>query len=319
MARQLRVEYEGAIYHVMNRGDHQESIFWDDEDRRRFVATLGEACTKAGWQVHAYCLMGNHFHLVVETPQPTLVAGMKWFLGTYTQRFNARYQLKGHLFAGRYKALLVDGTDDFYLRVVCNYVHLNPVRSGLIADDKTLADFEWSSYPQYLQPQRERPKWLRVDRLFGELGIARDDGRGRREFRDCMESRRRVEGHAEEELWQGIRRGWRFGAEDFLERLVEMGTAINADASIHEGGAVAETMEEKARKLIGVYLNKQKTKLEELRQKPKGDKMKIQLAAELRKQTTMTMAWIARELNAGAPQTLWGALRTHMEYDNTRD
>ncbi len=87
MARKLRVEYAGAIYHVMNRGDRREAIFDDDQDRTRFVETLGESCAKTGWQVHAYVLMPNHFHLVVETPQPNLVAGMKWFLGTYTARF----------------------------------------------------------------------------------------------------------------------------------------------------------------------------------------------------------------------------------------
>jgi REP element-mobilizing transposase RayT len=115
----------------MSRGDRREDIFLDEEDRRRFLRTLGEVCERAGWQVHAYCLMGNHFHLVVETLQPTLVAGMKWFLGTYTQRFNARHGMRGHLFAGRYKSLVVDGSDDMYLRVVCDYVHLNPARAGL--------------------------------------------------------------------------------------------------------------------------------------------------------------------------------------------
>ena len=97
MARKLRVEYAGAIYHVMNRGDRRELIFIDDADRRRFVETLGEVCAKTGWQVHAYFLMPNHFHLVVETPQPNLVAGMKWLLGTYTSRFNRQHKLFGHL------------------------------------------------------------------------------------------------------------------------------------------------------------------------------------------------------------------------------
>ena len=83
MARKLRVEYPGAVYHVMNRGDRREPIFQDDADRKRWVETPGEACAKTGWQVHAYVLMPNHFHLVVETPQPNLVAGMKWWLGTY--------------------------------------------------------------------------------------------------------------------------------------------------------------------------------------------------------------------------------------------
>ena len=313
MARQLRLEYAGAIYHVMNRGDRQEAIFLDAEDRRRFLKTLGEACEKAGWQVHAYCLMGNHFHLVVETPQPTLVAGMKWFLGTYTQRFNARHQMRGHLFAGRYKSLLVDGSDDIYLRVVCDYVHLNPVRAGLVGVEEKMADYAWSSFPQYLKPPRKRPGWLRVDRVLGEWGIRRDNVAGRREFGDLMEARQRVEGHADEKLWSGIRRGWRFGAEDFLERLVEAGVAENANREIHEGDAVAETMEEKARCLIAEFLVKRKVELEELRVRRKGDPLKIELAAELRKQTAMSMGWIAKELNAGAPKSVWNAMRRLQE------
>jgi REP element-mobilizing transposase RayT len=88
MARKLRIEYPGAIYHGMSRGGRQEPIFRDDEDRQKFIATLGEACAKTGWQVHALWLMRNHFHLVLETPEGNLVAGMKWFLGTYTGRFN---------------------------------------------------------------------------------------------------------------------------------------------------------------------------------------------------------------------------------------
>jgi len=94
---------------VMNRGDRRNAIFEDDEDRQRFWETLGEACAKTDWQVHALCLMDNHFHLVVETPNANLVAGMKWFLGTYTSRFNRRHKEFGHLFSGRYKALIVDG------------------------------------------------------------------------------------------------------------------------------------------------------------------------------------------------------------------
>ena len=110
MPRKLRVEYEGAIYHVMNRGDRREPIFLDEEDRQSFLQTLGEACAKTDWQVHAYCLMSNHFHLVVESPRANLVAGMRWFLGTYTSRFNRRHKLSGHLFSGRYKSLIVDGS-----------------------------------------------------------------------------------------------------------------------------------------------------------------------------------------------------------------
>src|SRR5580765_1468109 len=104
----MRVQYPGAIYHVMNRGDRCEDIFLDDFDRQCFLKTLGEACQKTDWQVHAYCLMCNHFHLVVETPQANLVTGMHWLEGTYTSRFNRRHRYLGHVFSGRYKSPLVD-------------------------------------------------------------------------------------------------------------------------------------------------------------------------------------------------------------------
>src|SRR5882762_9212306 len=132
MARQLRLEYEGAIYHLLSRGDRREDIFRDAGDRNCFLTTLGAACVKTQWQVHAYCLMSNHFHLVVETPRPNLVTGMKWLLGTYTSRFNRRHEEFGHLFSGRYKALIVDGSGDGYLKTVCDYVRLNPVRAKLL-------------------------------------------------------------------------------------------------------------------------------------------------------------------------------------------
>ena len=182
MGRKLRVQYPGAIYHVMNRGDQREPIFEDDLDRQRFLQTLGEACAKTDWQVHAWCLMGNHFHLVIETPQPNLVVGMKWFLGTYTSRFNRRHKLFGHLFSGRYKALVVGGSGNGYLKTVCDYVHLNPVRAKLLPSEEPLRAFQWSSFAEYLKAPARRPPWLRVDRLLGEMGIAQDTLGGRRQF-----------------------------------------------------------------------------------------------------------------------------------------
>jgi REP element-mobilizing transposase RayT len=132
MPRQLRLEYPGAIYHVMNRGDRREDIVWDDADRRRFAETLDQACGKTGWPVPAFCLMRNHFHLVVETPQANLIAGMQWLLGTYTARFNRRHKVFGHWLSGRYKSLLVDGSGGGHLKTVCDYVHLNPARAKLL-------------------------------------------------------------------------------------------------------------------------------------------------------------------------------------------
>ena len=165
MPRQLRIQYEGAIYHVMSRGDRREDIVHNSADRELWVKTFGEASAKCDWEVHAYCLMRNHFHLVVETPLGNLVSGMKWLLGTYTIRFNARHRLNGHLFAGRYKSLVIDDSDSSYFRVACDYVHLNPVRAGLLKPEQRLREYVWSSYPAYLCSPTKRPLWLQTDRL----------------------------------------------------------------------------------------------------------------------------------------------------------
>ena len=127
MPRPLRIEYAGARYHVMSRSVDGKRFSTMMRIGKNFLRMLGQACLKTGWQVHAYCLMNNHFHLVIETPQPNLSLGMKWLLGTYTQRFNRRHRHWGHLFGGRYKAQLIDGRSTGYLRTACDYVHLNPV------------------------------------------------------------------------------------------------------------------------------------------------------------------------------------------------
>jgi putative transposase len=217
MARKLRIEYPGAIYHVMNRGDRREEIFRDDKDRELFLATLAEACAKAGWQVHAYCLMGNHFHLVVETPKGNLVAGMKRFLGTYTARFNRRHKLFGHLFSGRYKSLVVDAASPGYLRTVCEYVHLNLVRAKLLRPEQPLRAYRWSSLPAYLERPGRRPAWLRVDRALGELGIPKDSATRREQFERVMEERRQQESPEE---YRQIRRGWCWGEEALRKELL---------------------------------------------------------------------------------------------------
>ena len=157
MPRQPRIEYPGAVYHVMNRGDRRENIFVDDVDRQDFVKTLAEACAKTGWQVHAWCLMPNHFHAVVETPNANLVDGMRWFLGSYTIRLNHRQKLFGHVFSGRYKAVVIEAGASGYLRNACDYVHLNPVRANLLKPEDPLVAYPWSSLPWYLSASEYRP------------------------------------------------------------------------------------------------------------------------------------------------------------------
>jgi putative transposase len=294
MARKLRVEYEGAIYHVMNRGDRREAIFIGDEDRHLFLRTLGEACAKTDWQAHAWCLMNNHFHLVIETPQPNLVAGMKWFLGTYTARFNRRHKLTGHLFAGRYKALIVDGSGNGYLKTVCDYVHLNPVRAELLSLEQSLSAFPWSSYPEYLKKPSRRVSWLRVDRLLGEMRILRDSSAGRKEFERQME-RRRTE--AEDREWKAVRRGWCLGDKAFRKELLAQMSESAGES--HGGDEIRESSEEKAERIVAEGLRKLRWTEQDLEARRKGDPGKVRIARQLRCQTTVTLKWIAQRLRMG--------------------
>jgi REP-associated tyrosine transposase len=304
MARKLRVQYPGAIYHVINRGDRREAIFEDDSDGQCFLQTLAEACAKTQWQVHAYCLMRNHFHLVLETPQANLVAGMKWFLGTYSSRFNRRHKVFGHLFSGRYKSLLVEGSGDGYLKTVCDYVHLNPVRAGLLKAEAALQSYRWSSYPLYLQGPSRRPPWLRVDRVLGEWHVRADSVAGRRQFAAQIEARRRSE--ADEEF-KAVRRGWCLGGEGFrqelLEQIAEQGRAC------HYGEELVESAEARAQRLIEQALHKKGWSADELKARRKGDTFKVRLAEQLRAQTTVTAAWIAERLPMGTRGHL-----THLLY-----
>ena len=205
MPRQLRIDFPGAIHHVMSRGDRRENIYVDDVDRQDFLKTLAEACQKTDWQVHAYCLMRNHFHLVVETPHANLADGMHWLLSAYTIRLNRRHETPGHVFSGRYKALVVEGEGGGYLKTVCDYVPLNPVRAHLLGTQDRLLGYPWSSLVWYLAAKEHRPGWMRVDRLLGEHGIRQDTPAGRREFERRMEDRR-MQDEDEEEL-KPLRRG----------------------------------------------------------------------------------------------------------------
>lgn len=294
MARKLRVEYEGAIYHVLNRGDRREPIFRDDKDRFLFLETLAQACRKTDWQVHAWCLMLNHFHLVIETPKANLVSGMKWFLGTYTGRFNRRHKLFGHLFSGRYKALIVDGRGSGYLRTVCDYVHLNPVRAKLLKKEQKLKTYRWSSHGEYLKRPAQRVNWLRTGRLFGEMGIPRDTAAGRKEFEQRMEVRRREE---QPEEWKQVRRGWCLGDKVFRKELLAQ-MAEQAGSS-HYGEELRELAEEKAQRIMAEELRRLGWKEAELLKHRKGDRRKVKIARRLRQETTMTLKWIADRLKMG--------------------
>jgi len=305
MPRKPRVEYPGAIYHVMSRADGAKGrIYLNDVDRQDFLKTLAEACLKTGFQVHAYCLMRNHFHLVVETPNANLVAGMRWFLSAYTLRFNHRHTQFGHVFSGRYKALIVDGSGKGYLRTVCDYVHLNPVRAKLLRPQQRLLEYPWSSFGGYLAAPAHRPQWLRVDRLLGVHGIPEDNAAGRELFERRMEARRAEPGDATQ--WEPIRRGWCLGSAEFKAQLLER---MDGQLGEHHAGQLKrESAEVKAQRIIREELLRLGWREGDLCRRAKSDPLKLALAARLRRETTLTLPFVAARLHMGTWKSLHAKL-----------
>jgi len=248
--------------------------------------------------------MENHFHLVLETPKPNLVAGMKWLLGTYTIRFNRRHGLTGHLFAGRYKSLVIDGDSPGYLRTVSVYVHLNPARAGMIPANQRLVSYAWSSYPFYIQRPARRPIWLRVDRVLGGLGIPRDSTAGRRRFEEIMEAQRARDSS---KTYDPIRHGWYLGEREFRKELLAQ--VSQRSGTNHYGEELLESDAQKAERVLREGLEALGWGDGELACRAKGDAGKVALARRLRTETTMPYRWIAERLNMGVPSYVADLLR----------
>jgi len=160
MSRPLRLEYAGALYHVTSRGNERKAIYLEDKDFQLYLAILGDVCSQYHWVIHAYCLMSNHYHLIIETPEGNLSKGMRHLNGVYTQRFNRKYRRVGHLFQGRYKAILVE--KDNYLLELSRYVVLNPVRAQMVGN---AGEWQWSSYNQAIGLNKEFD-WLAIDSML---------------------------------------------------------------------------------------------------------------------------------------------------------
>jgi len=288
----------------MARGSHGQAIFSDNNDRQRFLETLDEACRRTGWRIHAYILMGNHYHLLIETPEANLVAGMKWLQSTYTQRYNGRHKVFGHLFQGRYKAIVVDGQEPLYFQVVSTYIHLNPARAGLIRiGEQRLKRYRWSSYPWYLNGAGKKPKWLDRSRVMASLGLAEKQTKGYEAYIEgrVLELGSKAGRKDLDEQWKALRRGWYVGSESFAERLKEaLQSAVQGRRRESQSGparlahdqAAAEQGLEKAIKVLG--LGK-----ESLKALPKGSPEKLVLAWWLRENTTVTIRWVSERLAMG--------------------
>ncbi len=312
MPRQVRIEYEGAQYHVMARGDRRENIVQDDQDRETFERTLGEACEKSGFRIHAYVLMSNHYHLLLETPKANLSQGMGWFQNAYTRRINTRHRLWGHLFGGRYKAILAEPGNSFW--ALLDYIHLNPVRAGIVKEQDGIESYPWSSLRYYLRAANKRPSWLETATGFGECNCS-DTARGRKEFLHVLEKRidwndprgagtTFSQGKDKPELavYSALRRGWLFGSQKFRERVLKLAEKKKVEirkANGYYGTQLQDFGEKRARALIRAGLEHFEMDRKSLKQAPKGDWRKGLLAAMIQNETTMRLDWISEQLEMG--------------------
>lgn len=206
MTRPLRISFPGALYHVTMRGNAGADIFQDEVDRAGLLTVLGDTAVRYNWLCYAYCLMTNHYHLVVETPDGNLSLGMRQLNGVYTQRFNKRHKRPGHVFQGRFKAILVE--KERYLFEVCRYVVLNPVRAGLIMDPSQWA---WSSYQATVNASKTQP-WLAHKALLSRFG--REAIVARREYREFI-----LDGLGKASPWQNLKERVFLGGDSFAEKV----------------------------------------------------------------------------------------------------
>lgn len=209
MARPLRIEYSGAVYHITSRGNARKKIYSDDQDRENFLGVLETVVKRYNWLCHAYCLMDNHYHFLIETPDANLSIGMRQLNGVYTQFYNRRHRRPGHIFQGRYKAILVD--KDNYLLELCRYVVLNPVRAKLV---ELPEHWKWSSYAA-TAGLKKVPEYLSVDWILGVFGTERRTAQ--RHYREFVK-----EGINRKSPWGELQGQILLGEDSFVENFKDL-------------------------------------------------------------------------------------------------
>ena len=297
MPRALRIEQPGACYHVINRGNYRYDLFATDGAAKAFLKALFETVQRYGWKLHAYVLMRNHYHLAIETAQPNLVEGMHWLQGTFSNRFNRFRKERGHVFQGRYKALILE--DAGILCRVVDYIHLNPVRAGIVAPGQ-VDKYERSSLADFLKQKRppglECAKWL-------EARGGWQDGKGG--VKSYIEYLKQIGGDEQALKKAGLEklsRGWALGTYGWKQALArELATRVFAE------GMSAEQISELREYQWGHSLEKalegeNKTK-GEVQTKPRAPQWKIRVAKALREQG-VPVGWISKNLHMGKPSSV---------------
>lgn len=278
----------------MNRGNYRADIFRTEKAKAAFLKCLGEACEKTGWQVHAWCIMSNHYHLAVSTPQANLVEGMRWLQGTFATRFNQLRKERGHLFQGRYKSLIVD--PDEGLGPLCHYIHLNPARARLCSVEALPAQ-RWTSVGWLMEP-KARPAWYDPVPAMQHAGGLADTPAGRRKYLEYLVWLAEDEPARRRQRFAEMSKGWVIGGGGFTKELMRENRELTG-----QGRRLAAEMQEAReavwQEALGALLRKLQRKPQELALAGKSVDWKLAMAAELKTRTTVTNRWLATTLHMG--------------------
>lgn len=229
MARQWRIEFPGALYHVLSRGNGRQAIFFSDDDRHLFLNLLAELSARFNLELYAYVLMGNHYHLLLKTIDANLSKAMQWFGTTYTRKFNLKNNTSGHLFQGRFKCIIVEN-DAYLLRLSC-YIHRNPLRAGIVG---RLADYPWSSYLYYAY-RKKSPEWLRKNTILDQVS-------GETPYKTY---RTKVQNYSDEKvsIWEDVKHGLIYGGREFIEEIKTRFLGGEQDAELPQHNSLLRTFD----------------------------------------------------------------------------
>jgi REP element-mobilizing transposase RayT len=300
MARKPRIEFSGAIYHVLNRGNYRRDLFETAGAARAFVACLGEACVRMGWRVYAYCLMRNHYHLALETPRGNLVSGVHWLQSTFGNRFNRYRGERGHAFQGRYQAILVE--PGVHLARLVDYIHLNPVRAKIVALEN-LAQFRWSSYRQFVRGADGRPTWLECAAWLRAHGELADAPAGWTSYAEHLAWLMADEGRQKAAAFERMSRGWALGSEDYRKRVMKDFKLIEP-AEDWGGEELNELNQLHWQQQLELGAQVIGSSLAGAANEAKSAPWKIALAAWVKRDSSVTNRWLSERLHMGPPDAV---------------
>jgi REP element-mobilizing transposase RayT len=298
VARKLRIQFEGALYHVINRGNYRRDLFETAGAAEAFLTVLFEATVRYGWRLHAFVLMRNHCHLALETPQANLVEGMHWLQSTIATRFNRYRQERGHLFQGRYQAVLVE--DFAVLGRVVDYIHLNPVRARVIPADQ-VANFRWSILRRFVRGPR--PAGMVAAEWLEARGGWKDTAEGWRAYVAHLIGLGQNEA---EQKRQGLERrssAWALGTHGWRQAVARDHTDLRLSNGLERDQARALN-EARWSARLSELLKEAERSAGELESRPLKQLWKLQLANKLRREVGASITWIALTLNLGRPASL---------------